>query len=253
MHRIRALGHTLLGATYRFEFSHEHGYNETARPSDPAASENRVLIPDVPWSVYESFVDKLPENSPVSVAYDGRDMEIMTKSQKHEDLAKFLGYLIVELARVLKVSFKGLGETTWKRPLLERGIEADHCYYFDAAKLKQAARAKGKKNLASIPDPDLVVEVDISPPLADREGIYAALGVTELWIFANSKLGISRLGPEGRYHKVGASGFLKIRADEATRWLVAEDVSDDLAWLERLAAWLRNDWMPPEVVTGQDG
>ena len=32
-------------------------------------------------------------NSPVRVAYDGRDMEIMTKSQEHEDLAKFLGYL----------------------------------------------------------------------------------------------------------------------------------------------------------------
>ena len=118
--------------------------------------------------------NKLPENSPVRVAYDGRDMEIMTKSQEHEDLAKFLGYLVVEVARVLKLPFKGLGETTWKRPLLSRGIEADHCYYFDAAKLQQAALAKGGKDVSLIPDPDLAIEVDISPPLADREGIYAA-------------------------------------------------------------------------------
>ncbi len=219
----------------------------TTRPPGspaPSAGENRVLVPNVPWSVYQSFVDAIPENSSVRVAYDGRDMEIMTKSQEHEDLAKFLGYFVVEVARVLKLSFKGLGETTWKRPLLERGIEADHCYYLDAGKLQQAALAKGGKDVSLIPNPDLAVEVDLSPPLADREGIYAALGVTELWVFENGALRMYRLGADRQYHPIEASGYLKIRADAVTRWLVEEDTSDDLAWLERLAAWLRNDWRP---------
>ena len=216
----------------------------TRPPGSPAPPtiENRVLIPDVPWSVYESFVDKLPENSPVRAAYDGRDMEIMTKSQEHEDLAKFLDYLVVEVARVLRLSFKGLGGTTWKRPLLERGIEADRCYYFDPAKLNQAAMAKGNKDISSIPNPDLAIEVDLSPPLADREGIYATLDVTELWVFKNSALWMYRLGADRHYHPVDASGYLKIRAEEATRWLVEEDNSDDLVWLDRLSEWLRRDW-----------
>ena len=216
----------------------------TRRTSSPAfqRGENRVLVPGVPWSVYESFVDNLPEQSPVRAAYDGKDMEVMTKSQEHEDLAKFLGYLVVELARVLRLSFKGLGETTWKRPLLERGIEADHCYYFDEAKLKQAVMAKGSKDLSSIPNPDLAIEVDISPPLADREGIYAALRVTELWIFESGALSMLRLGQDLGYHPIEASGYLRIRADEATRWLVEEDTSDDLVWLDRLSSWLHADW-----------
>jgi Uma2 family endonuclease len=214
------------------------------RPEALTDGENRVLVPNVPWSFYDWFVEHLPENSAVSVAYDGKDMEIMTKSQEHEDLAKFLGYLVVELARVLRLPFKGLRETTWKRPLIERGIEADNCFYLDPAKLQQAARAKGKKDLSAIPDPDLAIEVDISPPLTDRPAIYAALGVTELWIFRNGEVTIEILGPDRRYSRVEASHYLKIRADEVTRWLVDEDTSDDLAWLERLATWLRDEWRP---------
>ena len=210
----------------------------------PRAGENRVLVPNVPWSFYDWFVEHLPENSAVSAAYDGKDMEIMTKSQEHEDLVKFLGYLVVEVARVLRRPFKGLRETTWKRPLIERGIEADNCYYFEPEKLQQAARAKGKKDLAAIPDPDLAIEVDISPPLADRPGIYEALAVTEVWIFQSGALRIEILGPDRKYVQVDASHYLKIRADEVTRWLIDEDTSEDLAWIERLAAWLHDEWKP---------
>jgi hypothetical protein len=28
-------------------------------------------------------------------------------------------------------------------------------------------------------------------------------------------------------------------------WLVAEDTTDEIAWLERLSAWLRNEWKKP--------
>ena len=139
---------------------------------------------------------------------------------------------------------QGARETTWKRPLIERGIEADNCYYFEPEKLQQAARAKGKKDLAAIPDPDLAIEVDISPPLADRPGIYEALAVTEVWIFQSGALRIEILGPDRKYVQVDASHYLKIRADEVTRWLIDEDTSDDLAWIECLAAWLCDEWKP---------
>lgn len=51
-----------------------------------------------------------------------------------------------------------------------------------------------------------------------------------------------RLGAGHSYQPVEASGYLKIRADGVTRWLVEEDTSDDLAWLDRLSEWLRQDW-----------
>ena len=88
-----------------------------APPSDEAAGgrrQARLVVPDVSWRVYETWVDSLPEPTPVRMAYDGRDLEIMTKGPDHEDYRQLLGHLVVEIARSLKRPLKGLGETTWK-------------------------------------------------------------------------------------------------------------------------------------------
>ena len=53
-----------------------------ARSPEPVGrtqvGETRILVENVPWNLYESFLDALPEGSPVRLAYDGRDMEITT-------------------------------------------------------------------------------------------------------------------------------------------------------------------------------
>ena len=144
----------------------------------------------------------------------------------------------------MKRPLKGLGETTWKRSEIQRGIEADQSYYFSPEKLT-AARSRGASDVASFPNPDLAIEVDLSPSLIDRPSIYAALGVAEVWRFDGETLTIERLGPDGRYEEVAASTFLGVRPDEVARWLVAEDTTDEIAWLERLSAWLRNEWKKP--------
>ena len=43
------------------------------------------------------------------------------------------------------------------------------------------AIARMSEDVADYPNPDLAVEVDISPSKIDRPGIYAALGVAEVW------------------------------------------------------------------------
>ena len=42
----------------------------------PPGHEARLVLPDVSWCVYETWVDSLPESTPVRMAYDGRDLEI---------------------------------------------------------------------------------------------------------------------------------------------------------------------------------
>ena len=132
------------------------------------AGEARLVVPDVSRRVYETWEDSLPESTPVRMAYDGRDLEIMTKGPDHEDYRQLLGHLVVEIARSLKRPLKGLGETTWKRSEIQRGIEADQCYYFSPEKLTAAARSRGANDVASFPNPDLAIEVDLSPSLIDR-------------------------------------------------------------------------------------
>jgi len=209
------------------------------------AGEARLVVPDASWRVYETWVDSLPESTPVRMAYDGRNLEIMTKGPDHEGYRHLLGHLVVEIARSSKLPLKGLGETTWKRSEIQRGIEADQCYYFNSEKLRAAAKSRGDNDVTAFPNPDLAIEIDLSPSLIDRPGIYAAMGVAEVWRFDGEILTIERLGPDGRYEEVAASTFLGVRPDEVARWLVAEDTSDEIAWLERLSAWLRNEWKKP--------
>src|SRR5262249_28356643 len=148
-----------------------------------AVPDRRVVFRGVDWAFYEELVDSIPETSNIHVDYDGRDLEIMAKGLKHEDYNRLLDWLIGIVTEELGIAHKGLRETTWKRPELARGLESDQCYYFSPEKLAQyaAARERDSEDIADYPNPDLAIEVDISRPQIDRAGIYAALGVTEVW------------------------------------------------------------------------
>ena len=155
------------------------------RTSAPPQGETRILVPNASWNLYEAFVKNLPESSPIRTAFDGKDMEIMVKGALHDQFADLLNDLIKIVAVTLAVSIKSLRETTWIRPEIERGIEADGCYYIEPAKIAAAHTALGRRenDVAAYPNPDLAIEVDLSVPKADRAAIYAALCVAELWIF----------------------------------------------------------------------
>ncbi len=205
--------------------------------------ETRIVVRSVPWSTYELWIDSLPAHSGVRMAFDGEDLEIMTKGPTHEDFRDLLGQLVREICMELGIPHKCLGETTWKRPDLSRGIEADQCYFFRPEKLAAvaAARSRGSNDVADYPNPDLAIEIDISPSLIDRAAIYAALGVTEIWRFDGEVLAIDRLNPEGYYCPAQSSVWLPIRPEEVVRWLTREDSTDDLAWTGRLRNWVRTE------------
>src|SRR5208337_1031244 len=120
------------------------------------ADGTRFVVPGVSWRVYKTLIEDLSASSPIRVAYDGRNMELMVRGPMHHRHAKWIDRLIMAIADELEVPIEDLGETTWQR----ESNKAD-----------------------DYPDPDLVVEVDISPPQVDREGIYATLKVPEVWLF----------------------------------------------------------------------
>jgi Uma2 family endonuclease len=203
--------------------------------------ETRFCVPGVSYHVYETWARSLPETTAVRMAYDGRSMELMVTGPIHDDYRGLLGRLVEVVTEEMEIPMSSRGETTWIRPEIERGLEADQSYYFLLEKLAlaKAAKARGSNDVADYPNPDLAIEVDISLPQVDRPGIYAKLQVTEVWRFDGRVLTIERLGDDGRYHAVEASFFLGIRAHDVTHWLIDEDSSDETAWARRLRAWVR--------------
>jgi len=206
-----------------------------------AVPEQRVVFPNVDWSFYEHVVDSIPESSNIHVDYDGKDLEIMGKGPKHGTRHSLLGQFIDIVTEELEIPRKGLRDTTWKRPEVSRGLEADESYYFLPDKLQAFAAAdqRGSDDVSDYPNPDLAIEVDISPPKVDRAGIYAALEVAEVWRFDGREVLIERLTQAKTYESVEASQFLPVRADELRRWLVDEDSRNQSAWARRLRAEIR--------------
>ena len=217
-------------------------YRMTAEP------DHRVMIKDVDWTFYEQLVDSIPPRVHIHVDYDGKDLEIMSPGPFHDGSRKLLGQLVEAVAQVLRIPYKSLGQTTWKRQAIARGLESDECYILEPNKLAAVAQAKARKsmNIADYPNPDLSIEVDISPPRIDRAGIYAALRVAEIWRFdgETEQVIIERLSEDGSYHAVDESGLLPIRAEEVRRWVVEEDSDDEAAWAERLRAWVAAELAP---------
>lgn len=126
---------------------------------------------------------------------------------------------------------------------MERGLEAGQCYFFSVEKLDAVTRALdcAINVVAAYPNPDLAIDVDISPSEIDRPGIYAALRIAEVWSFDGEVVTISRLGAESRHDDVAESGWLPVHRDEVTRWVALEDTRDRAAWARRSREWVRAD------------
>jgi Uma2 family endonuclease len=204
----------------------------------PSAGELRLRFSGVPFGTYESLIRALPERTPVRMAYDGRNLEIMVTGPVHDHFSDIISQFIHVVARAGRIPRVALGETTWIRPEIHRGLEADRCYMFDPAKIAttNALLRRVDNDVADYPNPDLAIEVDISRPQVDRPSIYTALQVPEIWTFDGEVVIIAQLS-DGQYVDTGRSRWLPVTAADVTRWVAEYDLDNPDAWEDRLRAW----------------
>lgn len=225
-------------------------------PFDPIQGEKRMVVRRVGRHVYQCLSGAIGEDQHLRLAYDGKDLELMTTGPVHEWYKELLGQLVTAVTLALDIDREKTGETTWDTEDAERGLQADLSYYFDAEKLRIARDgfARKSKDPADYPSPDLAIEIDLSPPEVDRQAIYAALRVPEVWRFDGRVVVIEQLQADGTYAPAETSRFLGISATDVRRWLVEEDATRSLAWERRLVEWTRglargaqsdNDGSPP--------
>jgi Uma2 family endonuclease len=210
---------------------------------DGLPPDTRVVIADVTWEFYESFVESIAEGENIRVAFDRKNIEAMTLGPFHESLGGIVAVFIATIATELCIEHQQVGSTTWKCKKVKRGVESDLCYYFDHAKLARFTEAFARRSnkVEDYPNPDLAIEIDISRSKIDRAGIYAALKVPELWRFHEEQFSIAQLRPGATYAPANRSRFLAVRPDDITRWILEEQSPRGLAWQGRLREWVRAD------------
>jgi Uma2 family endonuclease len=205
--------------------------------------DTRIVVAGVTWEDYDRFSRAVRDGENCRVAFDGKDIELMVLGPFHESIRGIVDAFIAIVARELGVEHRAVGSTTWKRKKVKRGIESNMSYYFDAAKLTayNEAFARRSDKVKDYRNPDLAIEIDITPSKIDRPGIYAALQVPEIWQFANESVVIETLAPAGTYVAAASSRFLHVRPEEVARWVFVEESPRGLAWEQRLRDWVRNE------------
>jgi Uma2 family endonuclease len=207
----------------------------------PTVGEHRFLMRGVGWRGYETLLE-LIGNRPIRLTYSQGDVELMSPLWIHERYSEVLGQFVSVLTEELGMPRVSGGSTTFKSELVDRGLEPDKCSYItNAFRLRPAERL----DLAVDPPPDLAIEIEITSSALDRMGIYAALGVPEVWRFDGEILSCHRLQAVGKYEISPTSGlFPGLSIDELPPWLQMLNPKDEVPLIRNFRAWVRDEILP---------
>ena len=203
-----------------------------------AQPELRIVIPNISWEVFE--VLGASDCAGTRFSFDEGILEIMSPSMEHEWFHRLLGRMVETTTEVLNIPLFSAGSTTLKVQLKHRGLEPDECYY-----LVNENRMRGKRelDLAVDPPPDLAIEVDISRSSINKLGIYADVGVPELWFYNGKSLCVYRLQSNGTYlHQDASLAFPFLDLREVERFLGQFEQLGETAWVRSFRAWISSQY-----------
>ncbi|HEY2253547.1 MAG TPA: Uma2 family endonuclease [Planctomycetaceae bacterium] len=207
-----------------------------ATPAIPIPANERFVLHGVSWQTYDDLCGNVGDH-PIRLTFDGSNLEIMSPSRWHEVCGRFFGLMIVTLAAELDIPIGIGGSTTFRRADLQRGLEADECYWISN---ERAVREKREIDLTIDPPPDLAIEIDVSPSRLNRPAIYAALRVPEIWRFDGENLHVELLQADGSYHPSETSlTFAFLPVHELARFLALAEQQGVAAGLRAFTEWVR--------------
>ncbi len=197
---------------------------------------NQVVLRGVSWTTYQALIRDLESEPGKRLTYDQGTLEIMVPLPPHERYKSLMGRLVEVTTEETETEIASLGSTTWSREDLQKGLEADECYYIQN---EQAVRGKSEIDLSTDPPPDLAIEVDNTSSSMNRMEIYAALGVPEVWRYQGEILTIYRL-VEGEYRPQDTSTALPLlQQRDILRFLQASQTMGETSLIRQFRKWVR--------------
>jgi Uma2 family endonuclease len=160
-----------------------------------------LVIHDFDWRDYEQLLEAIGDRTGLRVSYDSGRLEILSPSPEHDIYSRTPDLFVAAFCEVRGIDFQLFGSATWKSERLNKGVEADACYY-----VKNAGRVIGAKNISleTHGPPDIAVEIDIANSTLKKLSIYAAISVSEVWRYDGQTFQFYRL-QGGKYSEIPSS------------------------------------------------
>jgi Uma2 family endonuclease len=204
--------------------------------------DQRLVLSGSDWRTYTRLLRALERHPAVRLTYDRGVLEVMTLSHEHEGLSYILGRFVDVLTEELGLPIKGGRSTTFRRRKRRKGLEPDNCFW-----IANETRVRGKTriNLKTDPPPDLAIEVDVSHSSLDRLGIYAALGVPEVWRYDGQALTFHVLAGTAYTAASHSPTFPFLAPADVLRFLALRASRDENEVARAFRAWVRQQ-LPPQ-------
>jgi Uma2 family endonuclease len=145
--------------------------------------------------------------------------------------------LLETIAEEFGLPIATAGQMTFQRKDLERGIEPDDCFWIAH---ERHMRTKKTWEPDRDPPPDLVLEIEVSRSALNRMGIYAALGVPEVWCCDGDSLRVYLLQTDRTYQRADRSPtFPAVPPEGIVPFLELSEKTDYLGMVRAFRAWLK--------------
>jgi Uma2 family endonuclease len=219
----------------------------TATMIEPPASavEMAVVLTDIGWDGFETFVDLMGDRRFPRVLYGNRSLTLVSPSLLHEHGSDRLDTVVRAVTYELDLPCQPTGSTLLRRRDLARGIMGDRTYYLtNEARVRARLRNQEELDLNLDPPPDLAIEVEITHPAAGAVETWRLLGVPEVWVYYGLRQGLSilHLDEHGRYVEATASrAFPFLKAGEIQDWVARPATDLETRWERQLRAWVRDE------------
>ncbi len=200
----------------------------------PTSIVERAELRNVSWDTYDRLLADDPDRNLPRLTYDRGVLEIVSPSPEHEQDADALKLIVVIVSAALSVPVAWFGATTFRRPDLQQGFEADGSYY-----VQHEPRMRGRRQIDLLvdPPPDLVIEVDVSRSSRTKLLMFAEMGVPEVWRSDGGRVAILAL-TGGVYQESEASVAVpSLTAAVLTRFLNESRTLPSTEWFRAVSRW----------------
>ena len=211
-------------------------YAAALRHLSPGVS---LLAADVPWAVYEQLLEDLGDGYAARIFYNKGRMVVMPPlTYSHEKPKDIIHGLVIVLRDELDIDVEFAGSITLKNQAAAQGAEPDTCFY-----VQNAARVAGRRDfpLHAAPPPDVVVEIDQTSLSTEKFGIYAGLGVPEIWRWHRNNLEFRRLSGNDYEETSVSVAFPFLPASVLAQFVRLGQHESERAAAKAFRQWLRQN------------